>query len=310
MEVKKVHGVIPPIITPLDAEEHVDEVGFRSLLDFCVESGLHGIFIAGSNGETMGLTQKERNNAIRIALDEVKDRVPVLCGVMDTGTKRVIENIKELEQMGGQYAVITPVFYARHATQYETVRHFEQISRQTNISLVIYNIPSFTSQTLTSETIFKISEIDKVVGYKDSSGRLGDFIKCLRFFKDRKDFFLMQGSTVLSAASLLLGADGYVPSLATAFPKPFIRMYEYGAAGNIEGTIAWNDVVMECDKIYPMAKNQTSSTKYAVSRLGFTDKRAALPTEPITSEEMKNIDEQIIKINDLIAETEKEWGEI
>ena len=198
---KAVHGVIPPIITPLDEKECVDEEGFRKLLRYCVDGGLHGIFVAGSNGETMALTQEERNRAIRIAIDEAGKDVPVICGVMDSSTKRVIDNIKALEQMGGQYAVITPVFYARHATQDETVRHFEEISRETNISLVIYNIPPFTNQTLTPETIFRIAEIDKVVGYKDSSGRMGDFMKCLKHFRGRDDFFLMQGSTPLSAAS-------------------------------------------------------------------------------------------------------------
>lgn len=306
--IKRVHGVVPPIITPMDEHERVDEDGFRKLLNFCVDGGLHAIFVAGSNGETMALTQKERNRAISIAIDEVGNRVPVICGVMDCSTKRVIENVKELEQMGGEYAVITPIFYARHATQYETVRHFENISKNTNMPLVIYNIPPFTSQTLTADTIIKIAQIDKVVGYKDSSGKMGEFIKCLRYFKDRNDFFLMQGSTVLSAASMLMGADGYVPSLATAFPLPFVRMYEYGARGDIAGTLAWNDVVMEIDKIYPMSKNQTSSTKYAVSLLGFTDKRVSIPTEPITAEEMKAIDAHTEKIHSLIEDTEEKWG--
>lgn len=305
---KAVHGVIPPIITPLDEKERVDEEGFRKLLRYCVDGGLHGIFVAGSNGETMALTQEERNHAIRIAIDEAGKDVPVICGVMDSSTKRVIDNIKALEQMGGQYAVITPVFYARHATQDETVRHFEEISRETNISLVIYNIPPFTSQTLTPETIFRIAEIDKVVGYKDSSGRMGDFMKCLKHFRGRDDFFLMQGSTPLSAASMLLGADGYVPSLAPAFPLPFVRMYEAGARGDIEATIAWNDVLMETDKIYPMAKNQTASTKYAIARHGFTDKRVAMPSEPITEAEMAKIDAQIERVLAMIDETEQKWG--
>lgn len=301
--VKKVHGVIPPIITPIDERERVDEKGFRQLLRCCVDGGLHGIFVAGSNGECLALTQKERDRAIAIALDEVGNQVPVICGVMDSSTQRVIDNVKRLEQMGGEYAVITPVFYARHATQMETVRHFEEISRNTEAKLVIYNIPPFTGQTLTPETIFQIAKIDKVCGYKDSSGNMGAFMKCLREFKDREDFFLMQGATALSAASMLLGADGYVPSLAPAFPLPFVRMYECGAAGDIEGCRMWNNVLMEIDKIYPMAKNQTASTKYAIARYGFTDKRVCRPSEPITEEEERRIDAHIAYILELIEQT-------
>jgi len=90
--------VIPPIISPVGERENVDEkMGFRHLLNHCVESGLHGIFVAGSNGETMGLTQSKRDRAIKIAISEVGDRVPVLCRDMDAGTKKVIENIERLE---------------------------------------------------------------------------------------------------------------------------------------------------------------------------------------------------------------------
>lgn len=301
---KRIHGVVPPIITPIDEQERVDEKAFRKLLRYSVDNGLHGIFVAGSNGECLALTQAERNRAIAIALDEVGSQVPVICGVMDSSTQRVIDNIKALEQMGGTYAVITPVFYARHATQDETVRHFEEISKNTEAELIIYNIPMFTGLNLTPETIFRIAQIDRVCGLKDSSGNMGAFMKCLKQFRQREDFFLMQGATALSAASLLLGADGYVPSLAPAFPLPFVKMYEAGAAGDIERTMLWNDVIMEIDKIYPMAKNQTASTKYAIARHGFTSKRVCRPSEPATPEEEAKIDAHIARVLDLIAQTE------
>ena len=75
---KKCIGVIPPIITPVDERENVDENGLRALIRQCVDNGIHGIFVAGSNGETMALTQEERDRAIRITLDEVHGKVPVM----------------------------------------------------------------------------------------------------------------------------------------------------------------------------------------------------------------------------------------
>lgn len=296
---KKIIGVIPPIVTPVDENENVDEKGLRILVRRCIDTGIHGIFVAGSNGETMALTQKERNRAIRIVLDETKDAVPVICGVMDASTRRVIENIKALEQMGGKVAVVTPVFYARHATQEETIRHFEEISRHTELDLMIYNIPPFTGQTLTPETIFEIAKIDKVIGYKDTTGRFPDFIKCLEHFKNT-DFVLHQGATNLAAPSLLLGADGYIPSMAPLYPKPFIKLYEYGSKGDIEKTKFYDRIVSMTSSIWPMAKSQTASTKYALSKLGF-DYRVIKPSEPITKEQMAAIDRQMEVIKDYLA---------
>ena len=290
-------GVVPPIITPVDEYERVDEKGLRLLIDHCIDHGIHGIFVCGSNGECMALTQEERDRAIRITLDECAGRVPVIAGVMDTSTKRVIENVKRFEDMGGQTAVVTPVFYARHATQDETVRHFEDISAATEADLMIYNIPMFTGQNLTADTVIRISQIDKVTGVKDTSGSLPAFIKLLNHFKGT-DFRVLQGSTNLAVPSMLMGADGYVPSLAPLVPKAHIMVYEYGKARDIDNAMKWGAILDEICKIYPMAKSQTASTKYAMSTLGFTDKRVIRPSEPITAEEMARIDAYIEKMRE------------
>lgn len=289
---KNIIGVIPPIITPIDENEKVDENGLRQLIRHCIDHGIHGIFVCGSNGECMSLTQEQRNQAIRITLDECAGRVPVIAGCMDSSTQRVIENVKCFEDMGGAVAVITPVFYARHATQEETVRHFEEISRHTAAKLMIYNIPSFTGQNLTPETIIKISKIDKVIGVKDTSGNFPAFIKLLNHFKGT-DFLVHQGATNLAAPSMLMGADGYIPSLAPLFPKAHIKLYEYGKAGDIESAMKWGAILDRICALYPMAKSQTASTKYAISTLGFTSSRVCQPTEPITAEEMRRIDQHI-----------------
>ena len=297
---KNIIGVIPPIITPVDEQERVDEKGLRRLIQHCVEHQIHGIFIAGSNGECMALTQKERDRAIKIAIEECGDKTPLIAGCMDSSTQRVIENIKRFEAMGGKPAVVTPVFYSRHASQKETVRHFEEISRNTEADLMIYNIPMFTGLNLLPETVFEIAKIDKVIGIKDTSGNYPQFIRLLEHFRGT-DFLVHQGSTSLAVPSMLMGADGYVPSLAPLFPEVHRKVYEYGRAGNIEQAVKWGEILDGVCRLYPMAKSQTSSTKYAMSKLGFLDWRVIRPTEPITAEEMAKIDAHIEKYREYAA---------
>ena len=297
---KKYHGIIPPITTPIDENEKVDEASFRRLLEHSINVGMHGIFVAGSNGECMGLTQTERDRAIAIAIETCGDRVPLMAGVMDTSTMRVIENIKRLEQMGGKAAVITPEFYARHATPDETLRHYERISKSANIDLFIYNIPIFINHTLRADAIIKIAEFDHVVGYKDSSGIMLEFVKCLHHFKGT-DFVLLQGITGLAGTSMLLGADGFVPSIGPVFPKPGLKIYEYGKKGDIERTMYWDKIYNECNSISFKAKNAGSGTKYLVSLLGLTDSRSTLPQEPLTEEEKKNMQHLFARMNETIA---------
>ena len=160
---KKYYGIIPPISTPIDEQENVEEGALRQLVNYTIDTGMHGIFVGGSNGECMGLTQAERDRAIKIVLDENAGRLPVLAGVMDTSTRRVIENCKRLEDMGGTTAVVTPIFYSRYASSSETIRHFEEISKNTNVDILIYNIPSYTYNSLKAETIFELAKIDRVI---------------------------------------------------------------------------------------------------------------------------------------------------
>lgn len=302
---KKYYGVIPPIITPVDEKENVDEQGFRKLIDHCIDHGLHGIFVAGSNGETMALTQRERDHAIRIAIDQAHGRVPVMCGVMDTSTRRVIENVKRLEQMGGTCAVITSIFYARHTSQDETIRHFEAISKETDIDLFIYNIPMFTGLKLTADTVMKIADIDHVVGYKDSSADFPDFIKCLSHFKGR-EFALLQGTTSLAMPSMLLGADGFIPSISPLFPELFVDAYEAGHSGDINLAMKLDVLLRETSKILGMSKNATASNKFALSFLGFTDKRVIAPQDSVLPEEEQKIIRKIDEINKKYKELKAE----
>ncbi|MFR7893907.1 MAG: dihydrodipicolinate synthase family protein [Dysosmobacter sp.] len=114
----------------------------RKLINHCIDHGIHGIFVCGSNGECMSLDAGPAGPGHSDCAGRMRrGRVPVLAGCMDSSTQRVIENVQRLEEMGGTTAVVTPVFDARHATQEETVRHFEEISKNTNANLMIYNIP-------------------------------------------------------------------------------------------------------------------------------------------------------------------------
>jgi 4-hydroxy-tetrahydrodipicolinate synthase len=299
---KKYYGVIPPIITPVDENEDVDEKGFRALLRHCVDRGIHGIFVAGTNGETMALTQAERDRAIKITIDEVGKQVPVMAGVMDSSTRRVIENIKRLEQMGGKCAVITPIFYARHAAQDETIRHFEIISRETNIDLAVYNIPPFTGLKLSAATICKIAKIDKVAVIKDSSGDFTEFQKILKEYGKNPNVSVLQGITVHAAASLLLGADGYVPSIAPLFPELFVAYYEAGRDGDIERTKFLNELIMDTAEILGLSKDAFAANKFAISLLGITNKRVIRPVTAITPEEENSIRIKTEEIKNKIRE--------
>lgn len=300
---KKYTGIIPPIPTPIDERENVDEVALRNLVEHTIETGMDGIFVAGSNGECMGLTQSERDRAIKIVLDQTKGRVPVLAGVMDTSTRRVIENCKRLEDIGGTAAVVTPIFYSRSTNPSETIRHFEMISACTNLDLLIYNIPSYTHNILSPDTVFELAKIDHVVGYKDSSNQMSDMIKCLNHFKG-SDFCILQGMVRLAAVSVLLGADGMIPSIATVFPRVCREVFKASKSRDIERMMFWNEIMDRCMEVCSMSSNGTSSTKCALSATGLLSNRMTAPLEPVSESEKEKIYQTVASLQSLIDSIE------
>lgn len=299
MIIKDIKGIIPPIITPIDDDENVDEEGLRRLIDHCIENGLHGIFVAGSGGETMSLTTEQRALAIKITLNEVNGRVPVFCGAIDIGTKRVIENIKALEQMGGEIAVVTPPFYIKNSSQDEIIRHYEEIARNTSVNIMVYNVPGNTHVNIIPETVLKLTEIENVIGLKESSGNWVQFQKCIFMLKG-KQFKVFQGLPELGAASILLGADGLTPLYSIILPNLYLGLYH--AAVNREVGLAF-DIQRVVSKFYNVNKHGVSPVsiqKFIVSLLGLSGKRATAPCEPLNELEeitIRNYVESYIELD-------------
>lgn len=291
----KIKGIVPPILVPLTENEEVDEQAFRKLLRHSVDNGIHGIFVAGTNGEVMGLTLEEREKSIQIALDEVGKEVPVLCGAIDSSTKRVIENVKRIKEMGGEIAVVTPPFYSKHTCRNEIITHFKKIAESTDLKIMIYNIPPFTGVSITPQEVFELAKIDNIIGIKDSSGAFMNFQKYLFHFENT-DFTVMIGNSDLTGVSVLMGADGTVPALAPLFPELFVKLYDTACSGDIKETTKLQKIVGETSKILGMGKNPFSCAKFAMSTLGFMNDYVTSPCEVLTEEEKQNILNKIEEI--------------
>ncbi len=304
---KKYHGLVPPIVTPILENEDVDEKSFRALIDYSIENGTDGIFVCGTNGETMQLTQAQRNNAIRICVDHTKGRVPVFAGVMDTSTRRVIENIKAAQDVGATAMAVTPIFYDRHTSQDETVRHFERILKETDDSLdiFVYNIPPFTGEKITPKAALEIAALSpRVRGYKDSSGANGEFLKVLEAKRDDMNFSVLEGIPIQGMGAFLFGCDGYVPALGPCFPELFSVAYKVGRAGDLD--LAWKcqKLIRETGAVNLIGKNPTASSKYAISlRVPGMRKDVIWPQDVTTAE-----DEQKIKAK--VAEIDEHWADL
>lgn len=226
-------GIIPPVVTPLQADETLDREAMKRLIDYGVAGGVSGIFVNGTSGEALRVTEKVWEDATRTAVEHASDRIHVFCGAIDTSTERTIERIKRIEALGGTIAVCTAPFYLTSFGQDEILRHFDKIAESVNLEIALYNIPETTHANLLPETVAKLADYDNIVAYKDSTADWQQLQRALITLKN-KDIAVFNGAEELCSVSMMYGADGCIPGLANYLPELFVKLYRACRKGDIE----------------------------------------------------------------------------
>ena len=204
-----IQGIIPPILTPMNADESINEQELRSQVNREIEAGVHGIFAFGTNGEAYALSAAEKDRVLEVVIEETNHRVPVYAGTGCITTKETIEMSKKAAAMGADVlSIITPYFAA--ASQDELYAHYMAVAEAVDLPIVLYNIPARTGNALSPATVAKLAKnAPNIVGAKDSSGNfdnLKQYIEQTRGLD--KEFSVLSGNDSLILPALVFGGKG------------------------------------------------------------------------------------------------------
>lgn len=233
-------GVVPPVCTPLTPDREVDVPSLVRLLDHLMDAGVHGLFVLGSTSEVAYLTDAQRRLVVETAAGHVAGRLPVLAGVIDMTTPRVLDHARAAREAGADAVVVTAPFYARTHPA-EIARHFRLVAAGAGLPVFAYDLPSAVHTKLSPELVLGLAAEGVLAGLKDSSGDLGSFRTVVTGARDLPGvggFTALTGSEVVVDAALALGAQGVVPGLGNVDPAGYVRLYELCAAGDWAGARA------------------------------------------------------------------------
>jgi len=224
-------GVIPPILTPLTADGEFDVESFERLVEHELSGGVHGLFVLGSSGEVAFLTDEQRKAVLETTVRLVGGRVPVLAGVNDMTTERVIAQIRIAEAAGVQAVVATAPFYALPSAL-EIEQHFRAIGAATPLPVFAYDVPVRVHTKLQPEMLVRLGLDGVIAGVKDSSGDDVSFRRLVAANRAAgSPLAVFTGHEVVVDGALLLGADGVVPGLGNVDPAGYVRLWEASQAG-------------------------------------------------------------------------------
>lgn len=263
----EIKGVIVPLLTPMNADETINEKELRNQVNHQIESGIHALFPLGTNGEAYILSSKEKEQVLKIVVDEAKGRVPVYGGTGCVSTKETIELSLKAKEIGiDVLSIITPSFAA--ASQDELYEHYKEVAEAVDLPIVLYNIPARTGNALAPATVEKLSKIPNIVGVKDSSGNFDNMLQYIEKTRYRKDFAVLSGNDSLILWCLLAGGRGGIAGCANVFPSTMASIYDTFVAGNLEKAREIQDSIRSFRDCFKFG-NPNTIVKIAVSLLGY-----------------------------------------
>jgi 4-hydroxy-tetrahydrodipicolinate synthase len=281
-----IHGIIPPVATPMHANEDLDLPRFKWFLDHLIESGVHGVFVLGTNSEFYALDESEKQQVIATAVQHVRGRVPVYAGTGAETTREAVRLTKmaQREAVNG-VSVITPYFVS--PSQQEIYDHYRRIAENTSLPVLLYNNPGTCGGVkIEVETVARLAQIPNILGVKDSSGDLQNTNEFIRVVPDR--FSVLMGRDTLIYHALISGARGAVPATANVAPRLVVSIYESFQRGDHAAAAAAQR------RLNPLRLSLALGTapggvKAALALLGMAIGPSRAPVGPLSADKMQKM---------------------
>ena len=302
--VESVKGVVPPMVTPLNADGTLDVAGTGRLVEHILAGGVHGLFLLGTTGEAPDLPYEVRRELVERVCRQVNGRVPVLVGITDTVFSESLKLAEFAKSCGAAGLVAAPPYYFA-AGQPELLAYYTRLADQVPLPLYLYNMPSQVKVMIEVKTVVELAKHPNIVGLKDSSGNIGYFNACRYQLRDRKDFAILMGPEEAMGEVVLMGASGGVAGGANIFPKTFVDIYDAAIAKDVDRVRELQERIMRVSSlIYGVGHHNSSfvkGVKCALSLLGICSDALAAPREPFNEEDRELIRRRLVELGALSA---------
>lgn len=203
------------IATPF-TKDGVNFEEFRKLLEFQIAEGADAIIVCGTTGESSTMTEEERKQTIKFAINTVNKRIPVIAGTGSNNTKTAIEMSKYAQSVGADGLLIVTPYYNK-TTQSGLVAHYSAIAKEVSIPIILYSVPSRTGVNINPETCLELSKIENIVAIKEASSNISQIAKIAALCQDNLHIYSGNDDQIIPILSL--GGLGVISVLSNIEPK-------------------------------------------------------------------------------------------
>ncbi|QLH71721.1 4-hydroxy-tetrahydrodipicolinate synthase [Rhodopseudomonas palustris] len=276
----KFRGSFTALVTPFK-NGALDEQAFRSLVNWQIEQGTHGLVPVGTTGESPTLSHEEHHKVVEWCIAEAKGRVPVIAGAGSNSTREAVELARHAEKAGADAVLVVTPYYNK-PTQEGMYQHFKAVNDAIGIPIIIYNIPPRSVVDMSVDTMSRLYELDNIVGVKDATANLG------RVSQQRHamgpDFIQLSGEDMTALAYMAAGGHGCISVVSNIAPKLCSDLMGAVFAGDYPGALKIQDRLVPLhDAVFK--EPGVAGAKHGLTLLGRIQEEVRLPlmtvTEPI-----------------------------
>ena len=275
------------LITPFK-DNNLDEENYIKLINFHLENNTNGLVPAGTTGESPTLSHKEHEKVIELCINEVKGKIPVIAGTGSNSTEEAVALTKHAEKAGADGALIVTPYYNK-PTQEGLYQHYKAINDNTNLPIIIYNIPSRCVIDMSVDTMARLFELKNIAGVKDATGDLNRLDQTIK--KLGPEFIQLTGEDGLAFEFNKRGGVGIISVTANIAPKLCSDMQKYSKSKS-------DNELKEAERIDQMLQplhkslfieSNPAPVKYAAKLLGLCDDEIRLPLVKIKQETQEEV---------------------
>ena len=222
---------MPALVTPFTRDGDISEDGYKQVIDYTIDKGVTGVVALGTTGDFSYSRTEERKKMLKMTIEFVDGRVPIIAGTGQHSTRATVELTKYAADLGCDAALVISPYYLRPADKgyYE---HYAEVARNGNLPLLMYNIPQCTLGVLNSNVVEDLAELDNIVGIKDSSGSVPYVLELIQKLKGKMEVIIGADECFLSA--VVAGSKAAIMASANVIPHIWLEIMRLAQNGKVE----------------------------------------------------------------------------
>ena len=270
-------GSLVALITPF-RDGRVDEAALEKMVAWHIASGTGAIVPVGTTGESPVVSHEEHLRIIELVTATAGGRIPVIAGAGSNNPTEAVAYTQKAQQAGAD-AVLSVAGYYNRPSQQGMFAHFQFVHDETDVPIVLYNIPARCVVDISVDTVARLAELPRIVGVKDATGDM------TRLSAERQrihqPFCWLSGDDLSSLAYNVTGGSGCISVTANVAPALCAQMQEACLAGDYAKALELQDKLMPLHQAI-FAEPGLCGAKYAMSKLDLCANEVRLPLLPVT----------------------------